>query len=494
MLPEWPEALRPRTRQADDLPPAEPGQIALETLRDALMAIPNGASNPNAHARDWWLTIGAALHYETGGSTEGLELWLNWSAQWPGHDPDHAESTWKSFRRRDGALRTGATILAEAEKHGWHDLERIFALYDTIPVFEEAERPEAESGGLTFLSPADCTTATARKYVVKGLVAEGDVAAIVGAPGVGKSLIAPRLGYAVAQGRPVFGLKVRQGGVLYVAAEDETGMRARVAALREEYGDAPDFTLVGGVTSLFPDGDHKALRAAVKARRPALIVIDTLAMAFPGLRENEAESMGLVVAAARALTKWGAAVVLVHHDTKDGTQGLPRGHSILNGALDMSLHLTRDVDLVRGRPTKNRNGSADIDLAFTIATRVLGEDEDGDEIRAAFARDLEPGEVDAKPVRLAPSAKVALDIFHELAGDSGAVLVEAWRQACIESPKVNASDKPDSRRAAFRRAFEMLTRTNRLVESEGKIRLARTTRSDFPDSFGDEGGAGDGTQ
>ena len=121
---------------------------------------------------------------------------------------------------------------------------------------------------MTFLSPADCTTATARKYVVKGLVAAGDVAAIVGAPGVGKSLIAPRLGYAVAQGSPVFGLKVRQGGVMYVAAEDETGMRARVAALREEYGDAPDFTLVGGVTSLFPDGDHKALRAAVKARRP----------------------------------------------------------------------------------------------------------------------------------------------------------------------------------------------------------------------------------
>lgn len=109
------------------------------------------------------------------------------------------------------------------------------------------------------------------------------MAAIVGAPGVGKSLIAPRLGYAVAQGSPVFGLKVRRGGVMYVAAEDETGMRARVAALREEYGDAPAFTLVGGGTSLFPDGDYKALCAAVKARRPALIVIDTLAMAFSGL-------------------------------------------------------------------------------------------------------------------------------------------------------------------------------------------------------------------
>lgn len=480
MLPEWPEALRPRARSADDAPPAEPGQIAIETLRAALLAVPNDGSNPDSDSRDWWLTIGAGLHYETGGSAEGLDLWLDWSARWPGHDPDAAEAAWQSFRRRDGALRTGATILAEAAKHGWTDTGRILSLYDdpdddldsmAAALLGFDDKPaEPAAGGLTFLSPADCTKATARRYVVKGLVAAGDVAAIVGAPGVGKSLIAPRLGYAVAQGNPVFGLKVRQGGVLYVAAEDESGMRARVAALREEYGDAPDFALVGGVTSLFPDGDHKALRAAVKARRPALIVIDTLAMAFPGLRENEAESMGLVVAAARALTKWGAAVVLVHHDTKDGAQGLPRGHSILNGALDMSVHLTRDGNVVRGRPTKNRNGSADVDLAFTIATRVLGEDEDGDEIRAAFARDLEPGDVDAKPARLSDAAKAALDIFHELAGESGAVSLEVWRQACIESPRVNASDKPDSRRAAFRRAREILARSNRLIESGGEIR------------------------
>lgn len=502
LLPAWPEALRPRARSTDDAPPAEPGQIGIDTLRATLMAVPNDGSNPDADSRDWWLTIGAGLHYETGGSADGLNLWLDWSAQWPGHDCEAAEAAWQSFRRRDGVLRTGATILAEAEKHGWTDTGRILSLYDdpdddldgmasALLGFDDPPKIVLDSSGLTFLSPADCTTATARCYVVKGLVAAGDVAAIVGAPGVGKSLIAPRFGYSVAQGSPVFGLKVRQGGVMYVAAEDETGMRARVAALREEYGDAPDFALVGGVTSLFPDGDHKALRAAVKARKPALIVIDTLAMAFPGLRENEAESMGLVVAAARALTRWGAAVVLVHHDTKDGAQGLPRGHSILNGALDMSLHLTRDGNVVRGRPTKNRNGSADVDLAFTIATRVLGEDEDGDEIRAAFARDLEPGDVDAKPARLSPSAKAALDIFHELAGESGAVAEEAWRKSVIESRTVSASEDPDSRRKAFKRAVEELTRRGKVTFSSGRFMRA-DHHGAIADRFEDEGEATDG--
>lgn len=492
MLPEWPEALRPRARSADDAPPAEPGQIAMETLRAALLAVPNDGSNPDAESRDWWLTIGAGLHYETGGSAEGLDLWLDWSARWPGHDPDAAEAAWLSFRRRDGALRTGATILAEAAKHGWTDTGRILSLYDdpdddldamTAALLGFDDKPaEPAAGGLTFLSPADCTTATARRYVVKGLVAAGDVAAIVGAPGVGKSLIAPRLGYAVAQGSPAFGLKVRQGGVLYVAAEDESGMRARVAALREEYGDAPDFALVGGVTSLFPDGDHKALRAAVKARRPALIVIDTLAMAFPGLRENEAESMGLVVAAARALTKWGAAVVLVHHDTKDGAQGLPRGHSILNGALDMSLHLTRDGNVVRGRPTKNRNGSADVDLAFTIATRVLGEDEDGDEIRAAFARDLEPGDVEPR-TRFTKGESAVLAVLHEL-GEGQPVPEAELRAVCIEGRRISQSDVADNRRRSVENALKGLLTKGALNFSGGHYQRAKA-RDHIAEKFGD---------
>ena len=214
-------------------------------------------------------------------------------------------------------------------------------------------------------------------------------------------------------------------------------------------------------------------------------------MAFPGLRENEAESMGLVVAAARALTKWGAAVVLVHHDTKDGAQGLPRGHSILNGALDMSLHLTRDGNVVRGRPTKNRNGTADVDLAFTIATRVLGEDEDGDEIRAAFARALEPGDVDAKPARLSPSAKAAMGIFHELAGESGTVPEESWRKSVIESRSVSASEDPDNRRRAFKRAVEELTRRGKVTFSSGRFLLA-DRHGAIADRFEDEGEATDG--
>ena len=94
--------------------------------------------------------------------------------------------------------------------------------------------------------------------------------------------------------------------------------RMTARAGEDLHGDAPHFRLVGGVSDLFATGspDLKALRRAVKDHRPSLIVIDTLAMAFPGLEENTAEGMGRVVAVARALATLGAAVILVHHGTK----------------------------------------------------------------------------------------------------------------------------------------------------------------------------------
>jgi RecA-family ATPase len=164
---------------------------------------------------------------------------------------------------------------------------------------------------------------------------------IFGAPGLGKSLIAPHIAYKVAQGHRVFNSRTHQGPAFYVAAEDENGMQGRVKAALREHGDAPGFYLVKGVSDLLAEksGHLARLMAKVEALRPTLIILDTLAACFPGLEENSPEAMGRVVKVGRELTKYGAAVVLIHHDTKDKS-GTPRGHSLLNGALDVTIHLT----------------------------------------------------------------------------------------------------------------------------------------------------------
>lgn len=273
---------------------------------------------------------------------------------------------------------TGASIIWLAKRDGWRDPRSS----------SRADSTRRSPGELTFLTPADCASAKGQDYVVKGMITARDVSCLVGSPGVGKSLFAPYLGYMVAIGEPAFQMRTRAGPVLYVAAEDEAGMRKRICALRERHGDSSHFTLVCGVSDLLTkdSADLSALRKKIEELRPVLVIIDTLAMAFPGLEENTADGMGRVVSVARALAVAGAAVILVHHDTKDGSTGLPRGHSLLNGALDMSLHLTRaSPKVVRGRLTKNRNGSSDVELAFQVETRILGKDGDGDPITAAFA-------------------------------------------------------------------------------------------------------------
>ncbi|RWQ89265.1 MAG: AAA family ATPase [Mesorhizobium sp.] len=368
-----------------------------------------------------------------------------------------------------------AYIFGKQITESYESRERLLALYEDLP--DEEEEARAPVAGLTFSTPSECAVGDARQYVIKGIVAAGDVACIVGAPGVGKSLLAPRLGYAVAQGQDIFGMRTRQGGVFYVAAEDEHGMRSRVTALKDQHGDADQFVLVGGVSDLLVKGSAhlKALCRAVQERRPSLIIIDTLAMAFPGLEENTAEGMGRVVATSRSLTKWGAAVILIHHDTKDGQQGLPRGHSLLNGALDVSLHLTKDGGIIRGKLTKNRNGPCERDITFSIGTRPVGTDEDGDLIWAAICCELDQGSAPKREDRLSPSAKAAFETLREMLDGCQAVPEIELREACVSGRKVSASEDPDSRRRAYKRAVEELTRKGTIIFRDGQYRSPEQT-------------------
>lgn len=307
-----------------------------ERIEPALAVIP-------ADDRDIWLQVGMALHKESRGSTRGFETWEAWSRRSDKFNAKDQRRTWDSF----GGERSASVALGT--------------------IFHLARQFEPKpSGRLTLLTPDQCEGYRSRGYLLKGLVAPGDVGCIFGAPGAGKSLIGPHIGYAIAQGREAFGMRARQGGVFYVAAEDPHGMQSRVSALRRTHGEAPDFRLVAGVSDLLSDTspDLAALREAVETHRPALIIVDTLAMAFPGLEENSAEAMGRVVAVARGLAESGAAVILVHHDTK-AEGATPRGHSLLNGALDFALHVKKDeFGAVRATLTKNRNGTCDRAIAF----------------------------------------------------------------------------------------------------------------------------------
>ncbi|MEH6791746.1 AAA family ATPase [Parasphingorhabdus sp.] len=295
----------------------------IEKLTSAMDAIPADARDD----REQWLKIGAALHYEFDGDGPGFELWSDWSAASDKYDATDQQRVWESFGKGSGKPTTGASIYDVAKNYGWNP--------------KTWDKPKSISR-LQLFNPAQCADAPARGYVIKRLIAPGDVACIFGAPGGGKSTIAPYLGFHVARGEEAFGLRTKPGKVLYVAAEDAHGMKGRVTALRQNIGDAPDFYVVDGVSDLLNDDspDLKELREIVASQCPALIFIDTLAMSFRDLEENDAAAMNRVVSISRSLTCHGAAVILIHHGTK-AEGSTPRGHSVLNGALDVALQLIR---------------------------------------------------------------------------------------------------------------------------------------------------------
>lgn len=431
-----------------------------------LPAMENG-DRPYIENRDGNTKLGMALHHWSNGSAEGFDMWHEHSKLSKRYKSRSVyEADWRTFGR--GCNRNPVTLASFIEAVGgkggdwyWYNI-RLKELADEFD--DPEERPQTKKSRLTFLTPTDCEIADTRDYVVKGVLAPYDVAVIFGAPGVGKSLCAPHIAYAVAQGRPVLGARVKPGMVFYVAAEDDVGMRSRVRALKERWGDAPIFRLVSGCSDLLNkrSADMDALLAAVKAHRPSLVVIDTLTMAFPGLEENDASSMSRVVSVGRKLAEFGAAVIFVHHDTKEGGD-TPRGHSVLNGALDMALHLSKGEDgVVRGQLTKNRNGTCDQDIAFRIGIRSFGEDEDGDPITAALVEELE---TDQQPkVRLGAPAKAALAILETSGGSASE---KGWREKCVAGRDVSAADKLDSRRKATSRAIKELVGAGAVLFDDG---------------------------
>lgn len=437
-----------------------------------------------------------------------------------GHVRRQAAGIWGKARVRDVANPTTLASLyglADGSGADWRPKGAAAAAAQAAQDLSESTGGDEGAVGPRFevLTPADCATAPRRGYIIKGLLAPRDVGMIFGQPGAGKSLLAPWLAYQVALGDPVaspdspahpepgelegvgptsrrvFGRRTkRTGPILYVAAEDPGGMRGRVKALHRRHGDAPDFLLVDGLTNLIPgSADLAALLDMIAERRPSLVVVDTVQMAFPAPPGVEAEREGhfaLVVAAARALTRHGAAVLLIHHPPKAGDT--PRGSGLLNGNLDVTIHIERDergiVRVKDGMLPKNRNGAAQCDLAFRIEVEADGHDEDGDAIGLPVCSPLP--QASSAFEELTPTERKALDALRaciaSAGGDGVHCALEAWRAACIAPGVLSDADKPDSRAKAFGRAREGLAAKGRTLADNGLVRAISLNSNDLEDA------------
>ena len=144
---------------------------------------------------------------------------------------------------------------------------------------------------------------------------------------------------------------------------------------------------------------------------------------------------------------------------------MPIGNGeLLNGALDVALHVKRDDEagIIRGKLTKNRNDTCDRDIAFTIATENGGTDEDGEPITLPRCNPLHgaPKKTEALP----KSERAALDLLER----EGGRLTEAeYKDAIVNGRDVSASDNPKSRRDVATRAIRGLLDKKRVTFRNG---------------------------
>lgn len=179
-------------------------------------------------------------------------------------------------------------------------------------------------------------------WIVRGVIERGSLALLFGAPASFKTFIALDLSLRLAHGQPAWGRAIRPTPVAYFSGEGQRSVARRILAWRARH--APDgdldrvFRLLGEVPNLGDPVSVLEARDIVADLRPGLLVIDTLSTACAGVDENAAGEIVQVLSQCRELARpFGAAVLLVHHTSKDRKSA--RGSSVLTANVDAVLRV-----------------------------------------------------------------------------------------------------------------------------------------------------------
>ena len=292
---------------------------------------------------------------------------------------------------------------------------------------------------------------------IKGVIPSSGIVVIYGPSGSGKSFLALYMAYILGHGLIFFGFKGQSKFVVYINLEGS--MRTRLDALQtDKKRDIPDN--VRFVTEPFHIlEDVESLAADIP--EGAVIFIDTLNAASPGLDENSSRDMGLILEAAKKLQQiTKGLVVIVHHSGKDASKGL-RGHSSLYAAMDAVIEVGRNGDSRYWRLAKSKEGRDGIRRGFRLKSVGLGYDEDGEPITSCVVvEDNTPLQEEEKP--LTPSLKYALESLEAaLLEDGGnSVHVEVWRKHYYAK---STADNTHAKKTAFLRVRKDLATLGRVT-------------------------------
>lgn len=192
---------------------------------------------------------------------------------------------------------------------------------------------------------------------IEGILPENSLSVLWGRSGAMKSFVALDMALCVATGLAWHGNPVKQGLVIYVAAEGSHGLGRRAIGWRRTRGrelPKPQFKLIPHNVALTSD-DLDAMVEAIHSLglKPSLIIIDTLARTFGAGDENKQADMNAYVTAADRLRETtGASIMVIHHSGVHEDKR-ERGSNVLRGAADTVIKVSRkndNLDIINEAP------------------------------------------------------------------------------------------------------------------------------------------------
>ena len=234
-----------------------------------------------------------------------------------------------------------------------YTVEHLPPLSGTIDLGPAASGGKKQGRALTIRSARDLRRREFQpiRYIVPGYIAEG-CTLLAGRPKLGKSWLVLEMGLATATGGTCLGgIACEQGDVLYLALEDnERRLQRRIEKVLGPMQEWPERFHYATEWPRANDGGLEAIEDWIlSAESPRLVIVDVLMMFRPasGGRDNQYEADYHAVKGLQSLaSKYGLAIVIVHHTRKSGSDVDPfekvSGTLGLSGAADTTIVLDRD--------------------------------------------------------------------------------------------------------------------------------------------------------
>ena len=185
---------------------------------------------------------------------------------------------------------------------------------------------------------------TPPEFLVEGLFTAAGLNAVGAKPDAGKTTFERTLAMAVARGETFLGRRTKQGPVFLGLFEEDPSFTRDFLVKLGATADDPIYPFIQPA----PEDIFDKLAAWIETHRPALVILDTMAKAMPGVDLNDYSATNRAIAPYLNLARTTRTCILFAHHNRKGEGGDTGeellGSTAIRGNIDTTLIIRTEGD------------------------------------------------------------------------------------------------------------------------------------------------------